>query len=111
MSPLEAKKNAGLKAIDGKLDWDLLPTGPLREIIKCLTDGNLKYERDNWMLQDGEVMRDYRNAALRHIMAHKDGEIFIPDPKSDMQVRHLAAAATSIMIMLYHEMKATDKDS
>jgi len=108
MSPNEAK---GLKVCQGKLDWELLPDEVLKECIKGLMDGNLKYERDNWKLQDGEVQRDYRNAAKRHIAADKAGEVYIPDPKGDIEVRHLASAINSLMIMMWHQMKEEKSNS
>ena len=95
----------GLKTYAGKSDWDLILKLPLEEVIKCMVDGNIKYERDNWMEQGGEVVREYCNAANRHLAAHARGEMFIPDPKGAVEIRHLASAATSCLIALYHEMK------
>ena len=95
----------GLKTYEGKADWDLILKLPLEEMIKGMTDGNIKYDRDNWMDQEGEVIREYCNAANRHLAAHARGEVFIPDPKGDVQIRHLASAAISCLIALHHEMK------
>lgn len=106
-----AKTEAGgLKTYADKHDWDLLLQLPLEEMINCLADGNLKYERNNWKEQTGEVVREYRNASNRHLVKHARGEVFIPDPKGDIQVRHLAAAAVDAMIALYHELKNEKAD-
>jgi len=103
-------KAGGLKTYAGKTDWDLILALPLEEAVKCLADGNLKYERDNWTDQTGEVVREYKNAAMRHIVAHRRGEKFIPDPKGDVQVRHLASAAVDLLIALHHELKNEAND-
>ena len=101
---------SGLKTYD-KADWDLILKLPLEEVIKCMVDGNIKYVRDNWMDQTGEVAREYRNAACRHLAAHARGEVFITDPKGDVDIRHLASAATSCLIALWHEIKNEQKQA
>ena len=61
-----------LKQDKGKLDWALLPIGPLREIVKVFMYGVEKYERDNW--QTIENHRDkYYNATMRHLTDWYEG--------------------------------------
>lgn len=106
MLRIEGKPQGNKKTVIGKPDWDLLPIEPLEEIIKALTDGNVKYERDNWKLQtDAGDKVTYYNAAMRHLTAVKKGEVFIDDPRTDIPVRHLAALGANVLIMLWHELE------
>jgi len=110
MNMTTVKATKGLKVSAGKLDWSLLPIETMEEQIKGMMDGNIKYEYENWKLQDGDVKREYYAAAMRHIAASIKGETFITDPKGDIQVRHLASAMNCLMIMMWHEMQGGGAD-
>jgi len=73
--------------------FSLVPQEALDELIKALEYGAQKYDEDpqdpNWA--KGETPR-YLDAAMRHIMAYRRGEII--DPES--QIAHLTLAMTNL---------------
>ena len=80
--------------------------GPLGEVSKVLQFGNKKYH-DIWNFQhidDGEDRM--LSAAVRHLMAHKDGEVL--DPESG--IWHLAHAACDVMMALWFAIRESRKD-
>lgn len=87
----------GIKYDPDKLQYSLIPPHALEEVAKNLTIGLKKYpHRDNWKLvQDAE--QRYLDALIRHLEAHRKGEIFDPDNPS---VYHLAAVAVNAMFLL-----------
>lgn len=86
----------GMKFDDGKLRWDLLPITEIEEVVKVLTLGAAKYDDDNWKkVADGN--NRYYAAALRHITAHRKGEI------QDIETgcSHLSHAICCLIFLLW----------
>jgi hypothetical protein len=84
----------GQKFDGGKLQYSLLPTFALEDVVKVLTFGSEKYEPDNWK-RVPDAKRRYFDAAQRHIWAYKAGEI--NDPESG--VNHMAHAICCLMFI------------
>lgn len=92
------KCEPGTKYDGEKGRWDLLPWGPLGEIVKVLTFGARKYDDDNWQ-QVSEAQRRYLAALLRHVVAFADGERL--DPESGLH--HLAHAGSCLLFLMWHD--------
>ena len=90
--------NAGRKFDGGKLEYGLVPPFALREVVKVLTFGAQKYERDNWQ-KVPDSKRRYFDAMQRHVWAWKEGESF--DPESG--IHHLAHAMCCLMFLYEHD--------
>lgn len=89
------QRSPGLKFDAGKPPMELLDRYAMEEIAKVLQFGASKYGRDNWR-NDIQVSR-LIGAALRHIYAYADGEVF--DPESGLP--HLAHAGCCVMFCLW----------
>ena len=98
----------GKKFDQGKTEWDLLPLGPIEEVIKVLMHGKEKYGRDNWQLVDNPIRR-YYSAAQRHLAAFRRARFDTKDPydaiDAESHLHHLAHAACCILFLLWHERK------
>ena len=98
----------GKKFHAGKTEWDLLPLGPVEEVVKVLMHGREKYGRDNWQLVDNPIRRYYA-AAQRHLAAFRRARFDTKDPydaiDSESKLHHLAHAACCILFLLWHERK------
>jgi hypothetical protein len=88
----------GRKFDGGKLEYGLLPPYALEEVVKVLTFGAQKYERDNWQ-KVPDSKRRYYDALQRHVWAWKRGEKF--DPESG--IHHLAHAMCCLMFLYEHD--------
>jgi len=77
----------------------LIPPLALEEMVKVLTHGAKKYDRNNWrFVPDGR--RRYFDALNRHLWAWKRGEKF--DPESG--IHHLAHAACNLFFLYEHDL-------
>jgi len=86
----------GKKYDDGKPPLDLLPTPFLAGAARAMAFGADKYGRENYLgLENGE--RRYVAAALRHVLAFRDGSTC--DNESGLD--HLAHAAACIAILMH----------
>jgi len=98
----------GKKFDQGKTEWDLLPLGPVEEVVNVLMHGREKYGRDNWQLVDNPIRRYYA-AAQRHLAAFRRARFDTKDPydaiDSESKLHHLAHAACCILFLLWHERK------
>lgn len=98
----------GKKFDQGKTEWDLLPLGPVEEVVKVLMHGREKYGRDNWQLVDNPIRRYYA-AAQRHLAAFRRARFDTKNPfdavDSESKLHHLAHAACCILFLLWHERK------
>ena len=98
----------GKKFDQGKTEWDLLPLGPVEEVVKVLMHGREKYGRDNWQLVDNPIRRYYA-AAQRHLAAFRRARFDTRDPydaiDAESHLHHLAHAACCILFLLWHERK------
>ncbi len=90
------KLSKGLKYDQGKDRWDLLPFGTVKQIVKVLTFGALKYEDNSWQAVEKGRQRYYA-AALRHLEAWWGGER--KDPESGLH--HLSHAACCMMFLIW----------
>lgn len=84
----------------GKLEYGLVPPLALKEMVKVLTFGAQKYERDNWQ-RVPDSKRRYFDALQRHLWAWKEGEVI--DPESG--IHHLAHAACCLFFLYEHDVK------
>lgn len=84
----------GVKSDGGKLNWSLLPLGPIREIIQVLMFGAKKYARGNYKQVRG-ARRRYYEAAMRHLTDWYEGSTL--DAESGMP--ELAHALTCIIML------------
>ena len=89
----------GRKFDGGKLEYGLLPPYALEEVVKVLTFGAQKYERDNWQ-KVPDSKRRYFDALQRHAWAWKQGEQL--DPESG--IHHLAHAMCCLMFLYEHDI-------
>lgn len=85
----------GIKHDQGKPMMGLIPPKAELLIAEVLTFGANKYAPENWRKIESADQR-YMDAAMRHINAYRQGEVF--DPQSNLP--HLACAATSLMFVL-----------
>jgi hypothetical protein len=90
----------GLKFDDGKLDWTLLPFGPLEDVVRVLEFGQRKYDRDNWQLVD-DSQRRYMAALFRHLVATLNGEII--DPETGLS--HMSHVACNALFLRHFEIE------
>ena len=86
--------NDFVKADSGKLQWTLLPIGPVEESVKVLMHGAKKYGRDNW--QKCDDINRYKDALMRHVMAYIKGEK--ADPEDGLN--HLAHAMCNCIFLM-----------
>lgn len=94
----DVAESVGRKFDGGKLEYGLLPPHALREVVKVLTFGAQKYERDNWQ-HVPDSKRRYFDALQRHVWAWKEGEQY--DPESG--IHHLAHAMCCLMFLYEHD--------
>ena len=71
-------RGEGFKADAHKPRWDLLPWGPVEDIVRVLTLGAQKYADNNWQ-KVPDARRRYFAAAQRHMVAWWQGEEFDPE--------------------------------
>jgi len=89
----------GRKDDTGKLRWDLIPAEPLREIVKVLTFGAVKYAPDNWKHVQDARQRYYR-ALIGHIQDWREGE----KNDKDSGCYHLAHAGCCLLFLLWFDL-------
>ena len=89
----------GGRKFDGnKLEYGLIPPLAMKEMVRVLTFGAQKYERDNWK-RVPDSKRRYFDALERHVWAWKMGEQL--DPESG--IHHLAHAMCCLMFLYEHD--------
>jgi len=96
---LEIIANNGRKYDSEKPQLYLLPPKSLYEVGKVLTFGAEKYDPHNWRKVD-DLQNRYSSAAMRHILAHIDGE----DLDEETGLSHLAHAICCLMFKLEDEL-------
>ena len=105
---VKASQNAttgGRKFDGGKLEYGLVPPLALKEMVKVLTFGAQKYERDNWQ-RVPDSKRRYFDALQRHLWAWKEGEEL--DPESG--IHHLAHAMCCLFFLYEHDIKYSKEE-
>lgn len=100
VEPVAPVPGPGRKFDGGKLEYGLIPPLALKEMVKVLTFGAQKYERDNWK-KVPDSKRRYFDALQRHVWAYKEGEQL--DPESG--IHHLAHAACCLFFLYEHDVK------
>ena len=80
----------------GKFRFSLIPLNELKSVIDVLEHGAEKYDVDNWQKVPNAETR-YFDAAMRHIIAHRQGEN--TDPESGLP--HLAHAICSLLFLMW----------
>ena len=108
---LEIITNNGKTFSEGrKYDYEkpqlyLLPPKTLYEVGKVLTFGAEKYDPHNWRKVD-DLQNRYSSAAMRHILAHIDGE----NLDEETGLSHLAHAICCLMFKLEDELIAKSEE-
>ena len=96
----------GGRKFDGnKLEYGLIPPLAMKEMVRVLTLGAQKYERENWK-RVPDAKRRYFDALERHVWAWKSGEEL--DPETG--VHHLAHAACNLFFLYEHDVLYSKKD-
>ena len=85
---------AFMKFDGDKLRYDLMPPGPIAEVVKVLTDGARKYKPNNW--RECTDLGRYEAAMMRHFEAYRAGELIDPDSGSP----HLAHAMCNLVFLM-----------
>jgi hypothetical protein len=93
--------NLGRKHDQAKPRWDLLPVGPVLDIVRVLTFGAGKYADDNWQ-HVPDARRRYYAAAMRHLTAWWDGE----RTDEETGISHLAHAGCCLLFLAWFERAA-----
>lgn len=97
-----SKPAGGTKKDAGKDRWELLPTDAVREVVKILTFGAVKYDARNW--EKGISYGRVYAATQRHLTSWWEGED--ADPESGRS--HLAHAATNVVFLLAFVLRGKD---
>lgn len=104
--------NDGRKDDQGKDRWDLVPMGPMRDVVRVLMFGAQRYGDDNWhmVVSKPDGVRRYFSAVQRHLVAWWEGERL--DPDSGMP--HLAHAICGLLFLSWfdkqiHVEKSADR--
>jgi len=89
---------AGRKDDKEKPDWSLMPFKVLTEVVKVLTFGKRKYERNNWK-HVNDARNRYFAAAQRHLTEWQSGELI--DEESGLH--HLAHACCCLIFLMWFD--------
>jgi hypothetical protein len=102
-APKPPPKKEGIKYDMDKPDYSLIPPEALEDVVKILTLGSQKYDRDNWRyVEDGD--NRYFAAAQRHMWARHNGQIYDEESGIDH-----AAHAICCMLFLIAKNKENNK--
>jgi hypothetical protein len=93
-------ERTGRKDDEEKPRWDLLPLGPVEEVVRVLTFGAKKYADDNWQIVPN-ARRRYFAAAMRHLVAWMTGQR--TDPETGYS--HLAHSACCLLFLIWFDSK------
>ena len=93
----------GIKFDHDKPDWTLLDLDIIEDVVKVLTYGAKKYDRDNWHKVD---KNRYFAAAMRHITDYQRGEK--ADPETGLS--HLAHAQCCLIFLAWHEKQGGNNE-
>jgi hypothetical protein len=85
----------GRKDDQGKPDWSLLDLSVVESVVKVLTHGAKKYDRENWR-KVPDARNRYFAACLRHLKAWQSGEIL----DSESGENHLAHATCCLIFLM-----------
>jgi len=91
---LVTNEEGGRKYDGDKLRYDLLPPGPIRQLVEVLTYGSKKYDDNNWMKVEPQR---YVAALMRHLEAWREGE----QDDQETSFSHLAHAMCCLTFLMY----------
>lgn len=86
---------------EGKLEWHLIPTEAMEEVVKVYMVGKLKYSENNWR-KGGKYSKLY-NSAMRHLQDWWKGE----NKDEESKCHHLSAVVFACLGLM--TWQATDK--
>jgi hypothetical protein len=92
-----------IKKDSGKLQWSLMPFEELKDVVKVLMLGAVKYSPDNWKKCDNVVR--YKDALMRHVISYIEGDEI--DEESGLS--HLAHAVCNCLFLMWFD-KQKSKD-
>jgi hypothetical protein len=98
-SQTEGQEQGGLKYDSEKPPVDLVPSAAILEIAKVLEFGSKKYAKWNWA--KGINYTRLLAAAMRHILAYKEGE----DKDAESNLSHIAHACCCLSFLLSFESR------
>lgn len=93
-----------VRADKGKLRYELLPPGPIEDLVKVLSWGAEKYDDDNW--KKGMSWKRCYASTMRHLQAWFQGED--KDPESGLD--HLAHVLCNVVFLQYYADRHPDLD-
>ncbi len=89
--------NIDRKQSVGKTIWHALQWRAIKAVAEVITYAQKKYGNVNtWRNRNETSEERYFDALMRHLIAHKNGEIFDPESK----LPHLAHAAWNLLTLL-----------
>ena len=94
----------GRKFDGGKLQYGLVPPLALKETVKVLTLGAVKYDKNNWR-RVPEAQSRYFDALQRHLWDWFGGEQL--DPETG--INHLAHAMCNILFLLERDIHTEEE--
>jgi hypothetical protein len=90
----------------GKIEWSLVDFKSLEPLVKVLTFGKEKYERDNWKLGgENTSQQSLMDSLLRHATALADGQQI--DPESGLH--HIGHIMCNCLFYSYHHIMKNQK--
>lgn len=104
MNKAGEKRGDDLKHDAGKPMWDLLPFGPVGEIVKVMSFGAKKYGAESWK-KIPDARNRYFAAIMRHITSWWGGEM--NDQESGLH--HLAHAGCCLLFLMWFEIKQRER--
>lgn len=93
-----ARMNTGKPEMDFVLDFPIA----VEAICRVMELGAVKYARDNWKL-GGKPDSEYLGAALRHLFAHRSGDLVA----EDSGCLHVAHAAWNLLALMELNIQKT----
>lgn len=99
------KPGTGVKADQGKLQWNLVPLEYLEGMVRVLMHGASKYSKHQW--RRGMPWTQPYEALLRHLVAWQAGEDI--DPESGLP--HLDHAMCELLFLIAFTVDFPDNDN
>ena len=98
------RPTGGLKFDAGKLRYSFIPPEATRALAEVLSFGARKYAPNSWQTVPNAPER-YLDALIRHLEAHRSGELY--DPESNLpHVYHLLCNAAFLTYFTTKELNA-----
>ena len=98
------RPTGGLKYDAGKLRYSLIPPEATHALAEVLTFGARKYAPNSWQTVPNAPER-YLDALMRHLEAHRSGELY--DPESNLpHIYHLLCNAAFLTYFTTKDLNA-----